>query len=571
MLNVKRSISVRAKLFSGFLLCVIILVFVGGLGIFGMGSLNNNAKEIYNYEFKSVTYLQQLKDILLAIRAEIDDAVLYADEEKTEIAIKNIEAYDAEAIVLLKEYGELQLTQEARATYDNILNIFKEYKTQRTTVLALASARKYIEAKAALPTITDIRVGINEELDVLLQEAQKNVITKNNENRNIYKTLTSMIFMVVVSGIIISIIVGFTISFSIAKRTKSILYFARAIGEGDLTYSATVKGTDEIAMVSNELNVAREKIRQLIETIAVQTGEVSTSSEELSATLEEITSTITQIDQNVSSIVDSIQDINATTEELSATVEQVDAGVSRLSLDSSESSNEAMNIKGRAIAIKNKGSESKVMADSLSEEKEAKILEAIEHSKVVGEIIIFAESIASIAEQTNLLAINAAIEAARAGEQGKGFAVVASEIRGLSEQSSSYVKDIHKVIANVKAAVENLSLYSKEILDFINDRVKNDYELLIDTGENYENDSIYVSKLSLNIADMSEELSASTEEIAAVTSSIASNVENTSSNSEKILKSIEGVASAMDEVANTAQHQAEIAEKLTELISKFKV
>ena len=76
-----------------------------------------------------------------------------------------------------------------------------------------------------------------------------------------------------------------------------------------------------------------------------------------------------------------------------------------------EGNHTAIEIKQRSMEIKNKGVESKSLADQLSEEKNIKIIEAIKQSNVVGEIGAFAESIAAIAEQTNLLSLNAAIEA----------------------------------------------------------------------------------------------------------------------------------------------------------------
>nr|WP_279289575.1 methyl-accepting chemotaxis protein [Clostridium gallinarum] len=236
-----------------------------------------------------------------------------------------------------------------------------------------------------------------------------------------------------------------------------------------------------------------------------------------------------------------------------------------------ESNNEANNIKERAIEIRNKGNESKSIADKLSEEKNQRILEAIEESKVVGEIMKFAESIASIAQQTNLLALNAAIEAARAGEHGKGFAVVADEIRELAEKSSKDVKEIQNIIVNVRKSVNNLTLHSEDLLKFINSNVKEDYQLLIDTGLSYEKDSEYVSDLSTSIAAMTEELNASTNEITNVTKSIASNVEQTSYNSEEILTRLDEVGVSMEDISKATENQAHIAEKLNEMISIFKI
>ena len=126
-------------------------------------------------------------------------------------------------------------------------------------------------------------------------------------------------------------------------------------------------------------------------------------------------------------------------EEIYASIQQVTANVEELSARAETGSANSKEIQERASNAALNSKRAIENTTRIYHDKEDVIRQAIEESKVVEEIKIMAESIASISEQTNLLALNAAIEAARAGEAGKGFAVVAEEVRKLAEESSASV------------------------------------------------------------------------------------------------------------------------------------
>ncbi|MDF2609572.1 MAG: methyl-accepting chemotaxis protein [Lachnospiraceae bacterium] len=566
-----RNTSIKTKLLTGFMTIAILLTAVGGLGIYGVQEIQKNAERTYNDNLKSIEQLHLIKENLLNIRSELESAVLYWNKTKTDGAIKRMETLTEESATLVSNYSKMSMTDDMKKIYDNFQNQLEGYHGIRMEIATMATEGKYNQAEQKLIDFNMKRNTINTVLDGLIQKNQAIARKDYEANITMFNGLRQALIGAMAVGIALALFIGLYLSFYISKITKKGLALAEAIGNGDLTYHVEIKSNDELGKLIKALNKSREDIRSLIHNIVDQAQEVTASSEELSATLEEMTSTFAQIDKNTGMIVDNIQDINAITEELSATVEQVSTGVSRLSSDSVQSKEESVEIKNRAIEIMNKGKESKTVADQLYDEKEHKIIGAINQGKVVDEIIVFADSIAAIAEQTNLLAINAAIESARAGEQGKGFAVVANEIRVLAEKSSGYVKNIQSVVSNVQSAVGNLSDNSKDVLDYINSRVKEDYKLLIDTGSSYEKDAVYVNDLSQNIASMAEQLNTSTEEIAAVVHTIANNVQSTNMSSEEILTSMAQVAIAIEDVATTAQHQSEIAEELSRMTSVFKI
>lgn len=81
------------------------------------------------------------------------------------------------------------------------------------------------------------------------------------------------------------------------------------------------------------------------------------------------------------------------------------------------------------------------------------------HSDAIGEILSL---IQDIADRSDLLAFNAALEGTKAGEVGKGFSLVAAEMRRLSEHVMDSVRDIRKLVADMRASSHASVLATEE-------------------------------------------------------------------------------------------------------------
>lgn len=565
------NLSIKFKLIAGFLIITLLLTIVGIIGAVNINRLAARSQSMYSDNLESINELHKIKENLLETVSQLQTAVLYKDSQKAAAAITAIDELNKESDSYIQSYKNKHLTNETKQIWDDFQKDLEQYHTERQNALDFAAATQYNQAEQSLVNVIKVKDTMFSKLSELIEKNETMAKSGNTDNKKVAASSSILMYCSIAMGLFFSLFIGFMLSINISKSVRKGLAFAKALGEGDLTVDIDNNSQDELGKLIEALKTAKLNIRHILSNIIIQTEEVSASSEELSATLEEISGNFEIINTNTTAINNGVTDIKSATGGLKNTVEKVNFNVNNLTHNSSEGSSQAEQIKLRANHIKDKGNTSSQLAETLYVEKQKNILSAIEKGKVVEEIANIAGLINAIAEQTNLLSLNASIEAARAGEHGKGFSVVASEIGSLAEQSTAHVKEISRVVKNVKSAFENLADNSKEILKFIDEHVLNDYALLVDTGSSYEKDAVYVNDLSKNTASMAQELDDSTDEITHVVQTITADIERTSESFEKVCDNMNQYTAAMEQIAKAAENQAAVAETLSSLVAQFKI
>ncbi|HHY90418.1 MAG TPA: methyl-accepting chemotaxis protein, partial [Clostridiales bacterium] len=201
----------------------------------------------------------------------------------------------------------------------------------------------------------------------------------------------------------------------------------------------------------------------------------------------------------------------------------------------------------------------------------AHLQNAIEQAKAVNQIHELSNAILDITSQTNLLALNAAIEAARAGEAGKGFTVVAEEIRRLAESSKASVSRILEVTNEVLAVVNALSSSSMEIMEFIDKKVLNDYENIVQASERYSELSTAINDMVTEFSATSEELSASIQNMVQAIDQIASTANEGAVEATNIAQKTAVIVNMAENVVNLASKSNGKSESLIQLVQQFKI
>lgn len=410
------------------------------------------------------------------------------------------------------------------------------------------------------------------QIEEILEVYGAEIVAQSN------KTVSQTIMYVIVitaSAIILSLLLGIIIITGINKRTKKTLELIKRTADLNLEYTEEynkyLNEKDEFGLIINAESEVRKELVNIIK-------EVNSNA----STLNEI---VDLTNQSMSRLGEEIDGISATTEELSAGMEETAASVQEMNATSNEieraSENvadkaregfmEAEKINKTANELNKSFAASQESAYRIFEEVKLSLEEALERSKAAEQISILADSILEITSQTNLLALNAAIEAARAGEAGKGFAVVADEIRKLAENSKNTVTEIQSITQTVLSSVNDLSSSSISLLDFMNNDVIKDYEMMLEATKQYKKDAEFVNELVENLSVTVEMLLASIQSTVKALDEVSAATNEGADGTSSIAQQTSNIVEHADEVIKSITNAKEISAKLNQMIVKFKI
>ncbi|SCZ76434.1 methyl-accepting chemotaxis protein [Pseudobutyrivibrio xylanivorans] len=384
--------------------------------------------------------------------------------------------------------------------------------------------------------------------------------------------LIKRLVLVCIAAVCLAIIIIIIGIGGVAKTIKRVQKFATELAGGDFTINQlSIKGKDELAVMSNSLNEMYGNNKGVIQSISDYAVEINNSSSNLKVAAGELKTEFDKIVDIMTSVNADMMNSSAATEELSASVDQVAQSADNLNEETKNSLDLAIDIEKRATEIGKNSQEAFDKSQTLQASFQEKLEESISQSQVVENIGEMASVIADIADQITLLSLNASIEAARAGEQGKGFAVVATEIGKLAGQTSDSVEKIQETISAIKDAFEGLSTNAKSLLDYVSDTVTPDYKNFVGVAERYGQDAENIKNSSEQLSIMTDSIQNIMSEVRLALQNIAEATQNTAANSGEVMDSIDHLSDTVSNINDMSDDQNSISDNLSRVVSQFKL
>ncbi|MBZ5550360.1 MAG: methyl-accepting chemotaxis protein [Acidobacteriia bacterium] len=535
-----KNLSIRMKLTAGFGVVLLLLGTVGFFSYTTISQLSGMSGQVDERGMK-VERSYAIEAAIEQQTAGVRGFLLAGGEDLLKQDENGKNQYHEELTILLNTVG----TDAGKRALSEIPRAYDAYRSVLDLEVQLRRAGKTTDATslASSAHTSELRGELRKAVHdfILDQQQKKGEVLK--QQAAIEKNAGIFVAALSLAALALGTVATLFLSRSLSARVASMVRMMQEIASNNLGVDdIPVTCEDELGRANRALNIMKNNLRAMIQSIAQTAEHLASASEQISSSAaEQAQSAETQKDQ-ASQVATAMQ-------EMSSTVQQVSENSNRAAEASRQAAETALHGGG---TVDETLAKMRMIASAVSGTAK-KVEELGKRSDEIGRIV---GVIDDIADQTNLLALNAAIEAARAGEQGRGFAVVADEVRKLAERTTSATKEIAHMIKNIqdetRLAVTAMETGTRQV-----------EEGVTSTAE--------AGKSLKQIIDMAEQVGEMITHIATAATEQASASEQVNQSMDQIALLIHESAAGSQEAAKACQHLSGLALDLQKMVSDFQL
>jgi len=248
---------VRTKLLAAFLLIELLLVALGAIGLLALREVEQRAGDLVSLQHKIDAYRQMQHDTLRQLYS-VSSALAAPDDATLPSALRQINqfGYDLDRMSFVAK-DEVALLGRLREEYSRFIAI-------ATRVLELTRDGRTSEAKQVQNTeLAPLADRLERLTNQLVNRAEADMVNGVDATRATYETSRVYVFAFALAGFVLTLALGYAISWSIIAPVQEIDERLNRIAAGDFSQKVVVGNRDELGALAEHVNSACERLQEL--------------------------------------------------------------------------------------------------------------------------------------------------------------------------------------------------------------------------------------------------------------------------------------------------------------------
>ena len=449
--------------------------------------------------------------------------------------------------------------------------------TQMTGNKVIQDVLDQLNSTGVMPTadVKECKVDGTQKYVAYMCTVNDWVVYVEADKDDVLSSITSIITSSLIVGglfILLAVVIGIIVTGKITKPITKLTTVINDISELNMTDEHEIPITkDEVGVMGAAVARMKHQLQEIVGDLNGISGKLVSDSNTLYDISENVTEASTNNSATNEELAASMESTSQSTENVTNSVQDMNSSAIEVANKINEGTNLTSSAMDKAQEIHERTRQAREETLKVYDEIKGTSEQAIIQAKEVQKINELANAIQEIADQTTLLSLNASIEAARAGEQGRGFAVVASEIANLASESTTTGANIVTIVAQVNTSVETLTKCLVDALEFLENKVMNDYDAFMESSDEY-------SSAAKNIEDFMNQANEEVDQLKSAISSITDAMDSINRNINECSIGINDIANKTTEVVELTSESFErsnncktSASELQDITSRFQI
>ncbi len=272
--------TVHTKLLVAFLLIVVLLLGAGAAALSALSEVNQRAEDMVQLQRKIAAYRQLNHDTIGQLYSVVS-ALLKAEDRGLDATLRQLKqfGYDLDRLQFVAK-DEMEVMAKVRTDYEEFIKIVSR-------VVDLIRSGKSTEGRELqLTEASPLSDRLERLTNELVNKAESDMMASVEASQAAYGDSQRTIIAVAVASVILALILGYAISWSVIGPIRQMEARMREIAAGDFSNKVQVVNRDELGTLASNLNGMSDELGRVYAQLEARNQALSDALQQQTATSE---------------------------------------------------------------------------------------------------------------------------------------------------------------------------------------------------------------------------------------------------------------------------------------------